>query len=215
MSLTCEMNDGLKRLTILFCYAAALAFVHMPPAKAAACSVTNNLVNNTPADASQVSRNFSDILGCLTPGQLQGTTTNDNASSGNVGEYVSSSVASPGVTLTSGTAANVTTISLTGGDWDVSGCVVFLPSSGPTATGLKAWISLSSATIPPFGNPNGGGLAQIDFNPGNSNPFIQICTASYRVSIASTTTVYLSGLAAFSGGSGMAMGGFIGARRAR
>ena len=58
----------------------------------------------------------------ITAGQIVGTATNDSATAGNVGEYVSSAVtpAYP-ITLTSTQYADVTSISLTAGDWDVTG----------------------------------------------------------------------------------------------
>src|SRR2546421_430181 len=51
-----------------------------------------------------------------------GTTTNDNAVSGNLGEYISSTVAR-GAAVTgaaNGTYKDLTSIVLTAGDWDIS-----------------------------------------------------------------------------------------------
>src|ERR1700744_413847 len=57
-------------------------------------------------------------------GQIRGTATNDNASAGNVGEYVVSNNTTA-QSLASGTPLNVTSISLTPGDWDVTGSCQF------------------------------------------------------------------------------------------
>ena len=179
----------------------------------AQCAVTYTFTNGTTADANQVNTNFGNISTCLTAGQLKGTSTNNNASAGNVGEYVSSTVTTP-VSATTGTALNITNISLTAGDWDVSGCVLTQPSSSPSTTVIQGWVSLTSATLPAFGDPNSGGRAYIEFGTANTNPAMQLCTAPFRVSIASTTTVYLGGFAVFSSGS-MGFNGFIEARRMR
>jgi hypothetical protein len=57
--------------------------------------------------------------GGVTAGQVPGTATNDNATAGNVGELVSQTVAQgSAVTLTTATPANITSVSLTAGDWD-------------------------------------------------------------------------------------------------
>ena len=139
-----------------------------------------------------------------------GTTTNNNAAAGSVGEVILSNVAVTNVSLTSGTVADATSISLTAGDWDVYGTVGFFGNAATTPTLLKGWISTTSATDP--GSPNYVSVfpsgvpfatAPLDFNV----PFV-------RVSLAGTTTVYLTVQAVF-GTSTCTGGGVITARRAR
>src|SRR5712664_1249621 len=65
--------------------------------------------------------------------QLLGTITNDAATAGNIGEYITSVINSPGVTLSNNVASNVTSISLTAGDWDISGAVYFTLTGSSTA----------------------------------------------------------------------------------
>jgi hypothetical protein len=95
----------------------------------------------------------SDISGLAsyataTTGQLAGTTTNDSATAGNIGEYISATVAvGSAVSLTTGTAANITSISLTAGDWDVWGFAEFTGASTTTVTALQASISATSASV--------------------------------------------------------------------
>ena len=137
---------------------------------------------------------------------LRGTNTNDNASAGYVGELISSRVASASaISLTTMTASNVTSISLTAGDWDIEGNVSF--AFGGVSTGAAAWISLTSATLPDYSLynaiENSGGIGSVGFS-----------TPKVRVSIASTTTVYLSALTAFSTSTATACGGIY-ARRVR
>lgn len=147
---------------------------------------------------------------------VQGTNTNDSASAGDIGEYASSTVASgSAVSLTNETAANVTSISLTAGDWDVSGIVSF---SGPDTTNVNyiiGSISTTSATLDTtpdrrfdagWGtggtNPQGGGVLP-STHPGPT-----------RISISSTTTVYLVAQAKFQTNTLSAFG-TIRARRVR
>jgi hypothetical protein len=71
-------------------------------------------------------------------GQLPGTATNDSAAAGDVGEYVSSVIATGSATsFTTATAKNITSISPTAGDWDVQG---------------ECWINSSAASTAQYCN---------------------------------------------------------------
>lgn len=139
-----------------------------------------------------------------------GTTTNNNAAAGEVGEFISSTVLNASqVALTNNTAANVTSISLTAGDWDVEGIVWAAFGGGTTCSYFSAWISTTSASVPTA--PNSGAFNQIQAAiTGNSS----LLPGKIRISIATTTTVYLSVQMGFAV-AGMGAYGFIGARRAR
>jgi hypothetical protein len=141
-----------------------------------------------------------------------GTTTNNNASAGSVGEFVSSNVPnSSAVPLTTLVAANVTSISLTAGDWDVDGTVV-LSIAGNSIAIAQAGVNSVSATQPDI-NMNANGTAVI--YPGVVvGQQMAIPTGMRRFSIATTTTIYLIATAVFSGGTATACG-FIRARRIR
>jgi hypothetical protein len=78
---------------------------------------------------------------------IYGTSTNDNAAAGYVGEVISSVTATP-VTLTANTANNIAAVVLTPGDWDVMGELwVSLPASSG-ATIIQGAITATSATMP-------------------------------------------------------------------
>lgn len=142
-----------------------------------------------------------------------GTTTNDNAAAGGIGEFISSVTnAGSSVPLTNNIAADVTTISLTAGDWDISGMVYFDAQSGVTTTTANiCWISQVAATQPT--PPNGGAYAEIDGSfPAGSDHCLAIATT--RVSLAAAATLRLGALSNFLVGTKTAYG-FIGARRAR
>lgn len=146
-------------------------------------------------------------------GGLIGSAINDSATAGNIGEYISSSVAiGSAVSLSTGATANVTSISLTGGDWDVEGLVGFIGNTGTLATALIASINNgTSATLPTA--PNGGAYAQQQIAlPAASTQIFP--TGKVRISLATTTTIYLVAQATFTI-STLTAYGFIGARRAR
>ena len=137
-----------------------------------------------------------------------GTSTNDNAITGYVGELVSSQVANASaVSLANNTPKNVTTITLTAGDWDVEGHVYNAFSVGATLT--SSWCSLTSATTPDASIRSGTGMASaLMGNQGNTTPLLRVSVS------AGSTTVYLSTIALFASGTGAASG-IIQARRVR
>ena len=140
---------------------------------------------------------------------IVGTTTNDSANAGSVGEYQNN--ATSGTSLTTSTAANATSVSLTAGDWDVSGVVRFNPGGSSTISNMTVGISTTSAT---FGTvPNTVQALLIPFTGASGNNQT-LATPTVRISIAATTTVYLVALSTFSA-STMTADGFIRARRVR
>jgi hypothetical protein len=139
---------------------------------------------------------------------ILGTTSNTPAGMSRLGEYISTSkaVGSP-VSLTTATAANIVSISLTAGDWDVSGIVSYTASSA-TVTQKAAGISATSATLPTDGSEGYSGASQT-----TTTNIDSITLTRKQLLLAGTTTVYLVGKATFSAGT---VGGFgvITARRA-
>jgi hypothetical protein len=140
---------------------------------------------------------------------IVGTATNNNAVAGNIGEYISSTIASgSAVALSTTVTANVTSISLTAGDWDVTGVVDYVMTSA-TVTNFQHGSSATSATL---GAQDTYLQKEVAFT-GSSATYADIAPTT-RISIASTTTVYLVSQATFSGGS-VAAYGTIRARRVR
>jgi hypothetical protein len=141
-----------------------------------------------------------------------GTTTNDNAAAGSVGEYISSTVGNgAGVSVTNSTNKDITSISLTAGDWDVWGTIGYNPTSNPVASLLSGWINTTSASAP--GAPNGGAFFQ-DGVINQTNPEGLYPVGLMRLSLSATTTVYLTTYNSFTVGTLKAYE-FIGARRVR
>lgn len=139
---------------------------------------------------------------------IVGTTTNNNANAGSVGETVTSVVASgSAVSLTTNTGANVTSISLTAGDWDVDGNVNFSAASA-TVTGTSGGVTSTSATVPTDGTEVYSGVQVTLLSETDS-----VTLPTKRFSLSGTTTVYLVGKCTFSAGTVSAFGSIVARRR--
>ena len=166
-----------------------------------------------PTDTALLSKSGGTLTGALTPSStagIVGTTTNDNANVGAVGEVISSNVTTP-VTMTTATGTNITSISLTAGDWDVSGEVWFVIGTGG-ATQIQGAISAISATNPSASAVGASRTFLAIAFPASTNQNIGVRTC--RVSLAATTTYYLVAVVNFPSGTCTAAGN-IWARRAR
>lgn len=156
---------------------------------------------------------------------ILGTPTNDNAASGYVGEYIFSTIpTASAVALTTATPANITSIALTSGDWDIDCQVEFKPGATTSVTQSNAAMSLTSATLST--QPGGTvGIATLGPEPIMTvNQAASVPAANYalapssvRVTVAQSNTpatVYLVAQATFTV-STMAAFGTIRARRVR
>lgn len=135
--------------------------------------------------------NFTTLAasGAITPSQtagIVGTTTNNNANAGSVGEVVSG--AGTPTNMTSGSFTTLVTFSLTPGDWDVQGWGD-LTCSGNVITNADVGISPTPATQAPAGD-----YSQINF-PGTSTLAAFVApTPLVRLQPTTTTTYYGTGL---------------------
>lgn len=148
-------------------------------------------------------------------GQLAGTATNDAASAGNIGEFVSSVLAKgSAVSLTTSTPKTVTSISLTAGDWDVWGSCTFTGSSSTQYTFMECGTNTTTNAEP------GAGANRTDTGPdfASSTPFIGSDRDTHvlpaRFSLSTTTTVFIVANMGFTVSSASAYG-YIEARRRR
>jgi hypothetical protein len=184
---------------------------------ATATSLQGIIGNVTPAAGAFTSITASSTI---TPSQtvgIVGTTTNNNANAGSVGEVVSSSVAvGSAVSLTTASGAftgkTITSISLTAGDWDVFGIIGINNASTTNFTAVAGGINTVTDTL------NSAYEEETRFSYGSAgvvlNNVISFTFPTTRVSIASTTTYYLIGYASFSISTATAFGR-ITARRIR
>ena len=159
-------------------------------------------------------------IGCTTPAAgkftslsastgLLGVSTNSSAGAGYVGEYVSSIAYNFVNNLSSGVTADVTSISLSAGDWTV--CAEATISTITIASGItaiRAWLTTTSASDP--GIPNGG--AYVSQTLASVGPPQTLPVGCQQLLLSGTTTVYLDVNVTFASG-GLGKSGFIGARR--
>lgn len=134
----------------------------------------------------------------------KGVTDGTDAATGEVGELISNQTS--GTSVTSGTAFNATSISLTPGDWDVTGVIRFDPSAAVLTVAVGG-VTPTSATQPGFPY-----AAQSSFGSASSTQQMPVPTR--RVSITANTTFYLVGVATFGSGT-VTANGFLRARRVR
>ncbi len=131
--------------------------------------------------------------------KIRGTTTNDSAASGFVGECIAvSRVRSAAASITSNTPLTITSASLsvTAGDWSVSGYAVFKPAATTTISDLSAAISKTDNTLPgadTIGVPTSGEVRTVVSYPATFVPGQEVVVplVPIRVSVSSTTPYYL------------------------
>lgn len=114
----------------------------------------------------------------------KGTATNDAAAAGYIGEFVSANGTGTSGN-TQGTAINLASISLTAGDWDVQGSADLSNASISSPTRYRVGISLTTATL----ELGSGGYS--NFPASLLASVATLPTGIRRISVASTTTVYL------------------------
>jgi hypothetical protein len=144
---------------------------------------------------------------------IVGSTTSDKAATGNVGEWQQQ--AQSGVNLgTSNQFANIASISISSGDWDVSGVVVLNLTTevitGNCAVALSAFSNNTTTDHVMGDNQVYSGVTS-----STSAQYSTWSIPSWRVSVASNTTIYLKGLATFTGAGTGGWYGRISARRMR
>ncbi len=156
------------------------------------------------------------LLGSLafnpTTGGIIGTTTNDSVATGTVGEYVTATVGATNCP-TSGQYGDLTSISLTAGDWQISGSG-FFSINGSTWSSVQLGISTTTGNSA-TGLTNGDTLLINSWLSSAVTPTVlSVTIAPLRVSLSGTTTYYLKYLSSFTGGPPTALGR-LSARRVR
>ena len=192
----------------------SISFLTAPSGSADAAATVTSRMSISNAGAVTIPGTLG-VTGTFTPGQttgIVGTTTNNNAQAGSVGEYVSSTVSSGSpVSMVNSTTVNVTSISLTAGDWDVSGSVAFSQPGATNVTNLVAAVNSSSATLPNADERSVAYIAAAGIVV-QQEPSLKIISTRY--SLSGTTTIYLVAYTNFSI-STLSAYGRISARRVR
>lgn len=167
----------------------------------------------TPAAGVSITNGTGSITIGTVPGQLPGEPSNAAATAGNIGELISSTIASgSAVSLTTGTPANVTSISLTAGDWDVWINARYTGGATTQVTNVLASINDTSATLDT--TPGRIGSLFANGNAVFNTSTLDVPVGAARISLASTTTIYFVAQALFTTSTCSAYG-VINARRRR
>lgn len=190
----------------------------VPAALALAALALVGATTFTPNDANMVLTGTLTVGGVITgngsgltnlPSSEVGVTDASSATAGNVGEVVSALKAvGSAQALQTTVPTNITSISLTAGDWDVEGNASFVGTTA-TVTATAAGIVTTANTIPADGSEvySGVTVTLVSETDGVSLP-------RKRVNVSGTTIVYLTGRCTFTAGSVLAFGS-INARRVR
>lgn len=132
-----------------------------------------------------------------------GVTDGSTAVAGQIGETITNTTTTSSVT--SGTTFNMTSVTLTPGDWEVNAVLDFEFGSGVTATVAAGGVNTTSGTVPSYPYLV---KSQCSMNGG------QHINARRRINLSSSATIYLVGVCTFSGGT-TAANGYLEARRVR
>lgn len=129
---------------------------------------------------------FQDKTGTIA--HIEGVTDGSSASSGQIGEEITSTVLqASAVALTTATAKDITSISLTAGDWEVWGNVLVIPAATTSITVIQGGINTTTNTLP-------ASAYQMEHRTAALVPTAVpwgYAVPSQRISVSGTTTVYL------------------------
>lgn len=158
-----------------------------------------------------LSTDGSGVTSWVNAGQIPGDTTGVAASSGNMGEVVSSFVAiGSAVPLNGGaTASNITSISLPAGDWDINGNIASTVSATCAIVFIEIGLGTTSATLAGRGS-NANSFENFGGGAGTNNG-LNVGPAQFNVS--TTTTVFLVGSFQYASGTASGYGGLAARRR--
>lgn len=143
--------------------------------------------------------------------KIQGTQTNDDATSGDVGEEIFVGGGTISSYAATGTWSDYTSISLTAGDWDVT-ATVYAVKNGSTSTVHGFFIGTVAGNNTTGYDLSVGNFAEND--PPTAANYSGSIIANLRKKLATTTTLYLKTSATFSVGTPQRVG-WIKARRVR
>ena len=148
---------------------------------------THMMIDDAPMDVFSEALTFTQSQ-VIPAARIKGSTDGATALPGFVGEYITATGTS--ISLTNSVNANITSILLTAGTWNVYGSILFVPASTTSTTLIAAGITPTSVTFPapPFyfqhsvsniGTPQGG------------------VVPSQIIKLTTTTTYYLVALSNF------------------
>lgn len=163
------------------------------------------------------------FLSSLVYAPIRGVIDASSAASGIVGEVLSQQrLRASRISITSGATTNIlsTALTLTAGDWEISGAFALLPANTTTTSYIQAAISQTSASIPSssaYAAPNSSGeIVIVDGTGGITTGGQELMTIfpSYQVNVSASTIFYLTANVGFAISTAEAYGS-LQARRSR
>lgn len=145
---------------------------------------------------------------------IKGTGTNNNATAGNIGEEVNATQSTYTNYTTTATYQNITSITLTAGDWDISAFGSLSSNTATITTASNAIFVVSTTTASAAGATEGKTISYIPQAALLGTSIESTSIPPYRVSISGSTTYYLNSQSTFTIGNPQFVGG-IRARRIR
>ncbi len=145
---------------------------------------------------------------------IKGTATNDNATAGHIGEEVPAIQSTYTDFTTTATYQNITSITLTAGDWDISAFYTYYSNAATITAASDAIFVISTTTASASGAVEGRNIAYVPQAALLGTSHESGVISNYRVSISGSTTYYLNAQATFTLGNPQFVGG-LRARRMR
>lgn len=163
----------------------------------------------TTADKLTMSRTGNLTIG--TTNSIVGTATNNSATAGNIGEEVNSAISTYTNYTTTATYQAVTSITLTAGDWDITGFLTYSSNSATITAASNAVFLIGTTTASATGVTEGVNIAYIPQAALLGTSKFSDVIGPYRVSLSGSTTYYLNTQATFTIGNPQ----YVGSLRAR
>lgn len=163
-----------------------------------------------------VTKEYSDTKVPLAGGNMQGvlnlvgTVAGDNPPAGCVGEVLFTAT-TVGVNILNTTPTNIATLTLSAGDWNVTGVVLFTPQNGPSQ--VIAGISNTSGALPQIANVLNGSAAMTQMQTAGPAGQTLVQAGTCRVNTNASKSVFL--IVQTTGAGNNAGMGYIWARRMR
>ncbi|CAE6747090.1 hypothetical protein R69658_02538 [Paraburkholderia aspalathi] len=170
-------------------------------------TISGGTISNTPISGSTGSFTTLTASGLVTPAYpagIKGNVTGSAVTAGSIGEYPSNSASA--VSQTSATVANITSLPLTAGDWDVGCSYSTNPAGTTTTSAVNFGLTTTSGAQAPANQ-------RIIFNLAvPAGVGLEMACPTVRILLSSSSTVYLTAAPTFAT-STLTANGFIWARR--
>src|SRR5208337_1158569 len=131
----------------------------------------------------------------ITTPTITGQAGGNAVATGDIGEYLSTSVSISTVSLSTSSAKDIGTLTISAGYWLCSANVTLSPGSGTTTTVFAMGVSTTINTLPAA--PAGGAFAEVTTGTGLANGGNALSTSAFLENVGISTTLHLVAYATF------------------